>query len=146
MIPRSRYPTAVLQAPSSRFHLYGPDQSNGDPIKNPGMGALCKTSESEITGPCGVPMKHWSDNGENEFPLPNDKFPLPGGVHDFFYRYGPLHGDEKCSDGTTWKFDKPNRCDERTDPKIPKSARAEVGYFGYKVLGVSYGGRIRSAR
>ena len=32
------------------------------------------------------------------------------------------------------------RCDERADPNTPSSVK--VGYFGYKVLAVSYGGRM----
>ena len=59
------------------IHLYGPDQSNGDPIKTPGLGALCKTPVSGNVGPCGVPLDHWKDNGEKEFT------DLPGGVTTF---------------------------------------------------------------
>jgi cell migration-inducing and hyaluronan-binding protein len=129
---------------SLTIHLYGPDQSNGDPTSNPGMGALCKTPETADTGPCGIPMDFWANekgNGATEVDL-------PGGVHDYFYRYGPLHGDEKCSNGDKWaptpeKQDKegvPYRCDERANGATPSSVK--VGYFGYKVLGVSYGGQI----
>jgi cell migration-inducing and hyaluronan-binding protein len=115
------------------IHLFGPDQSNGDPAKNPGMGALCRTPETATTGPCGIPTTAWLDNGKSELDL-------PGGVHDYFYRYGPLRGDEKCNDGKKWGPDKGDRCDERADPKT--SAGVKVGYFGSKVLAVSYGGQI----
>ncbi|HEY5204610.1 MAG TPA: hypothetical protein VIJ63_08435, partial [Roseiarcus sp.] len=115
------------------IHLYGPDQSNGDPTKTPGMGALCKTPETETSGPCGIPMSAWLNNGKSELAL-------PGGVHDFFYRYGPLRGDERCSNGSKWQSDKSHRCDERADPNTP--GRVNVGYFGYKVLAVSYGGQL----
>ena len=123
------------------IHLYGPDQSNGDPSANPGMGVLCKTPETAATGPCGIPMKdYWLDNGKNVRVLPGQATVLGGPLKDYFYRYGPLHGDEKCSDGKTWGPDKKARCDERADPNTPSSVK--VGYFGYKVLAVSYGGRM----
>jgi hypothetical protein len=111
------------------IHLYGPDQSRGDPARNPGMGAPCRTPETDTTGPCGIPISAWLNNGKDELSLPGD-------VKDYFYRYGPLRGDEKCSNGETWRSDKPHRCDE--EPKL----RTKVGYFGYKVLAVSYGGGI----
>ena len=128
------------------IHLYGPDQSNGDPSANPGMGTLCKTPENAATGPCGIPMSAWLDNGKTELVLPGQANALGAPLKDYFYRYGPLRGDEKCSDGTKWgpEWDpaknKKDRCDERADPKTPASVK--VGYFGYKVLAVSYGGRM----
>jgi cell migration-inducing and hyaluronan-binding protein len=117
------------------IHLYGRDQSRGDPARNPGMGAPCRTPETDTTGPCGIPMSVWRNNGK-------DELSLPGEVKDYFYRYGPLRGDEKCSDERKrkWGPDKGDRCDERANPKIP--AGVKVGYFGYKVLAVSYGGAI----
>ena len=30
------------------IHLYGPDQSNGDPATNPGTGAICRTPETVL--------------------------------------------------------------------------------------------------
>jgi hypothetical protein len=123
------------------IHLYGPDQSNGDPSANPGMGALCKTPETATTGPCGIPMSTWRDNGKSDdLVLPGRADALGAPLKDYFYRYGPLHGDEKCSDGKTWGPAKQARCDERADPNTPASVK--VGYFGYKVLAVSYGGRM----
>jgi hypothetical protein len=57
---------------------------------------------------------------------------LPGGISDRFYRYGPLHGDGKCNDvGSV--FDK---------ARGACTSGGEVGYFGNKVLAVSYGGTL----
>jgi cell migration-inducing and hyaluronan-binding protein len=120
------------------IHLYGQDLSEGDPSGNPGMGAPCRTSENEKTGPCGIPMIAWLDNGKSELVLPGRADPVGGTITDYFYRYGPLHGDEKCSDGRKWG--PKQRCDERSNPNVPSDVK--VGYFGYKVLAVSYGGVI----
>jgi cell migration-inducing and hyaluronan-binding protein len=131
------------------IHLYGPDQSNGDPSTNPGMGAVCRTPETATTGPCGIPMSTWLDNGKTaDLVLPGRATALGGPLKDYFYRYGPLHGDNLCSNGDQWGPDKKDkapagklyRCDERADPNTP--ATVKVGYFGYKVLAVSYGGRM----
>ncbi|WP_245269988.1 G8 domain-containing protein [Nitrobacter hamburgensis] len=103
------------------IHLYGVDRN----ANGPALGALCRTAQNADTGPCGVPTSVWNDNGKT-------KLALPGGVSDFFYRYGPLHGDGKCSDGSIWSSKSP--CDD--------SQGKQVGYFGYKVLAVSYGGSL----
>lgn len=103
------------------LHLYGADRN----ASGPALGALCRTAQNADTGPCGIPASAWSDNGKT-------KLALPGGVSDFFYRYGPLHGDGKCSDGSVWSSKSP--CDD--------SQGKQVGYFGYKVLAVSYGGSL----
>jgi cell migration-inducing and hyaluronan-binding protein len=108
------------------IHLYGEDQSTGDPTKTPGLGALCRTLMSGTVGPCGIPLDHWNDNGKTEY---SD---LPGGVTDYFYQYGPLHGDDRCTNNSKWSGDK--GCG---------AAGAQVGYFGYKVLAVSYGGTLQ---
>src|SRR5262249_34417400 len=51
----------------------------------------------------------WADNGKTQSYL-------PGGPHyDYFYQYGPLHGD---------------------------NSTGKPGYFGKKVLAVSYGGHL----
>jgi cell migration-inducing and hyaluronan-binding protein len=132
------------------IHLYGRDQSNGDPDKTPGMGALCKTEENADIGPCGIPMeKYWLDNGANERVLPGKATALGGELKDYFYRYGPLRGDNLCNNGDKWgpkvrddktPKDAPYRCDERADKKKPSSVK--VAYFGYKVLALSYGGQL----
>jgi cell migration-inducing and hyaluronan-binding protein len=106
------------------IYLYGKDQSDGDPVNSPGQGALCRSEENDSYGPCGIPKRLWDDNGKT-----------PGGlvygIDDYFYQYGPLHGDDKCNDGSTWTADK--KC---------KTADGKVGYFGYKTLAVSYGGGV----
>ena len=71
-------------------------------------------------GPLG---QQWCD--ESGFARP--------GISDYFYQYGPLHGDGKCNDvGSV--FDKATgAC---------TSGGGQVGYFGNKVLAVSYGGTL----
>ena len=62
---------------------------------------------------------------------------LPGPVRDYFYQYEPLHADGRCSDistgapGSVWSAK--NGCAKSTE---------QVGYFGNKVLAVSYGGTL----
>jgi hypothetical protein len=78
------------------IHLYGEDQGLG------GKGIRCKTNDM-----CGA-EDIWTSN-------PTVTVNLPGGVNDYFYKYGTLpvdNGDDKA-------------------------------YFGYKVLGVSYGGTLQ---
>jgi hypothetical protein len=68
------------------------------------------------------------DNKGNPTVVPT----LPGGVSDYFYQYGPLHGDGKCTDGSVFKVvNGKGACNTST---------GQVGYFGNKVLAVSYGG------
>jgi cell migration-inducing and hyaluronan-binding protein len=104
------------------IHLYGADQSGGDPVGHPGQGVLC---QSTTDAPCGIPSEVWTDNVKAERDL-------PGKVHDVFYQYGPLYGDDKCTDGSRYDHDK-GKCG---------SSNQRVGYFGYKVLAVSYGGTL----
>jgi cell migration-inducing and hyaluronan-binding protein len=49
------------------IHLYGTDQSIGNPSANPGLGARCKSPETETSGPCGIPRDVWVDNGKTKF-------------------------------------------------------------------------------
>jgi cell migration-inducing and hyaluronan-binding protein len=105
------------------IYLYGKDQSNGDPVGNPGQGVLCRSEENDFYGPCGIPKRLWDDNGKTFGGL-------VFGMDDYFYQYGPLHGDSKCSDGSKW-----------TDGKCG-TAGGKAGYFGYKTLAVSYGGGV----
>jgi cell migration-inducing and hyaluronan-binding protein len=139
-------PVSRTQQPYGRYgsiltiHLFGEDQSKGDPAQSPNMGAPCRTTETAESGPCGIPMSAWLDNGKTERVLPGRATVLGGELKDYFYRYGPLHGDERCSDGKTWGPDKANRCDERLSPTKPTDVK--VGYFGSKVLAVSYGGQL----
>src|SRR5262249_38005223 len=84
--------------------LYGPNQGEGD--HHAGQGVLCHPSSD--TGPCGIPKDLWNDNGaelihgcvgaassENAKCLPG----IPSTESDYFYQYGPLHGDGKCTNG-----------------------------------------------
>jgi hypothetical protein len=109
------------------IHLFGADQSKGNPFppppagNGPGQGVLCKSAQTQNkTGPCGIPWDRWVDNGNTVFT------DLPGGVKDYFYQYGPLMGD---SLGTQFS----------ASPYTPSTQ----GYFGYKVLAVSYGGSLQ---
>ena len=57
--------------------------------------------------------------------------PGAGAISDYFYQYGPNYGDGKCTDGTTWAN---GQCG---------TSAGQVGYFGYKVLAVSYNGTLK---
>src|SRR5262249_36605906 len=87
-------------------------------------------------GPCGIPWTLWNDNGANLKCIDDPTVAVSAckGVKDYFYRYGPLYGDNKCSNGTQWDGGN-NLCDDKSG--------VGVGYFGYKVLGVSYGGTLQ---
>ncbi|MGH7058753.1 MAG: hypothetical protein ACREFH_00070 [Stellaceae bacterium] len=144
------------------IHLYGANQSvdnNGnpvDPATTPGQGVLCKSTLTKDSDnnpvPCGIPPAMWQSNGSSLLPgcgaalstrgskrvaegadcLPG----LPTAAKDYFYQYGPLYGDGLCSNGKTFKAaGGKGLCGG--DP-----AAGEVGYFGYKVLAVSYGGSL----
>jgi hypothetical protein len=114
------------------FHLYGPAPQ--DP-QGPGTGAVCKTVENVQTGPCGIPRKLWEDNGTT-VTLRNEQGQqfLPD-VDDRFYQYGPLHMDDRCSGR-----------DGKKDDSIWKNGQCpgggKVGYFGNKVIAVSFGGSL----
>ncbi|MEZ5589934.1 MAG: G8 domain-containing protein [Gammaproteobacteria bacterium] len=99
------------------IHLYGADQGArpfGTDQGPRGMGITCKSDDF-----CGVPSTIWNanyDSNTDQLKPKNEhvKSALPGG-EDYFYRYDPMPYD----DGN------PN------------------AYFGYKVLGVSYGGTLK---
>ncbi|MEO6327124.1 MAG: G8 domain-containing protein [Thermoanaerobaculia bacterium] len=110
------------------IHLYGKDQG-ASPFgnKSAGLGILCKSGPT-----CGVPEALWHANMNmaTHEPVPVAQArtidqinaePYPGKTEkitlgaDYFYGYHPLPFD----DGR------------------------EEGYFGYKVLGVSYGGTLK---
>src|SRR5689334_9590338 len=112
------------------IYLYGPNQSGtSDPATNPGMGALCNGQlVSGKSGPCGIPWALWNDNGNTLQTMPG-----AGKLSDYFYQYGPNYGDNLCSDGKT-QWSAANGCG---------TGSLQVGYFGYKVLAVSYGGTLR---
>jgi len=125
------------------IYLYGPNQSKGlDPNvdANEGQGVLCQTKITGHVGPCGIPTGTvdgkdlaWSNNGTTQVPI--DGYP----ASDYFYQYGPLFGDMRCTnpanpDDPTPVLWKNGAC---TNPSF------QPGYFGYKVLGVSYGGTLQ---
>lgn len=111
------------------IHLYGKDQTGTDPAKE-GQGIPCLSDTS--AAPCGIPEALWKSNnaGHHDMPVAPDQavkistvtFPSgqsypPGRTDDYFYPYHPL-----AFDGA--------------------SGTHGVGYFGYKVLGLSYGGTL----
>src|ERR1035438_628664 len=96
------------------IHLWGPAQATGTGKGDGGVGITCL---SDQVNQCGVPTATWNSNpsmGLNPSSCVSSQ--LPGSVNDCFYAYMPLDYD-----------------DGGTPP----------GYFGYKVLGVSYGGTLQ---
>ena len=107
--------------------LYGPDQTKGNRNAQ-GKGALCvsppyvrgyqSTPAGDPVPDCGIPTGVWGTDNSVPISLVND---APGGdkpanvVKDYFYKYGSMMFDGGLTDG-------------------------RVGHFGYKVLGLSYGG------
>ncbi len=106
--------------------------ANGNPVPvaRQGQGTLCRSPIAAGTvAPCGIPQRVWNNNGvaqmagcvgstSTAFCLPG----LPVAVKDFFYQYGPVYGDAK--------------------PVASGPDKGKVGYFGYKVLAVSFGGSL----
>jgi hypothetical protein len=117
------------------IYIYGKNQSTGDPAKNPGQGVLCQ-STTKGAGPCGVPGSVWADNGQTLQTMPG-----AGKVSDYFYQYGPLYGDNECTDGSQWT--PPSGGSTPVTTGGCKTIKGEVGYFGYKVLALSYGGTLQ---
>ena len=110
------------------IHLYGADQTGTNPGKE-GMGIPCW---SDNKAQCGVPDEIWNSNMHDAgMPAPvNEAVKVsslslsaqqayPGVKDDYFYAYRSL-----AYDGAP-------------------SPTHGVGYFGYKVLGVSYGGTLQ---
>jgi hypothetical protein len=111
------------------IHLYGQEQSKytrklnlADPDPNKrdgwtitqGQGAICKSPLNGVA-PCDIPEDTWLRGAQAPKPLPTDQQGVT--YSDYFYAYDPLYTDGGASEGA-------------------------VGYFGYKVLGVSYGGSL----
>jgi cell migration-inducing and hyaluronan-binding protein len=127
------------------IHLYGKNDAvwdrNTQRFTQQNQGALCKTPLGTPTGagktpaPCGIPQDVWESNGASEKDLPAlDAQENQILVRDYFYQYGPLHGDGRCSDtstgapGSMWSA--ASGCAKTNE---------QPGYFGNKVLAVSYG-------
>ncbi len=108
------------------IHLYGPDQTGQNPNQR-GTGITCLSDPAR----CGVPQAIWDSNVDSGTHLPkppaqatriqtlldgNPQLTYAGPVtYDYFYPYHPLLYDD-------------------ANPQ---------GYFGYKVLAVSYGGTLQ---
>ncbi|MEQ8501720.1 MAG: hypothetical protein RIB84_20130 [Sneathiellaceae bacterium] len=98
--------------------LYGADQSGGNPVDVSGLGAAC------VQPRCGIPeQKDGVDLWKMQVQGQEKPVTLPGGVTDIFYMYHGLKYDDKA-----WT----------TGPQT-----GEPGYFGYKVLALSYGGKLQ---
>ncbi|MGB8770821.1 MAG: G8 domain-containing protein [Candidatus Korobacteraceae bacterium] len=103
------------------IHLWGPAQNTGSGKGDGGAGVTCL---SDTKNQCGVPDTIWKSNcpgGDCSMAMPINPTSctvtsLPGTVNDCFYAYMPLEYDDGGS---------------------------PVGYFGYKVLGVSYNGTLQ---
>ncbi len=106
------------------FHLWGKDQGVGTGKGDGGAGIRCL---SDSKNQCGVDDATWTSNCPNndcsmmtKWPPSCTKSDLPGQVNDCFYPYMPLDYDDGVSGN-------------------PPAA----GFFGYKVLAVSYGGTLQ---
>ena len=126
-------PIGAKPGSSLTIHLYGPAQTAGS-----GIGIDCQSKVTDDLAYCGIPMKVWCSQPDATAPGPHDgtaicplprptthqKVGMPGTVSpvqsDWFYRYHPLPYDEGINERTM----------------MP-------GYFGYKVLGVSWGGTLQ---
>jgi cell migration-inducing and hyaluronan-binding protein len=122
------------------IHLYGKNEAvwnaATETFTTQNLGTVCKSGPNDNfgkpQGPCGVDLDIWNSNGSKEVMLPiNDDKNLP--ITDYFYQYGPLRGDGRCTDGSVFANGK---CGAGTNPA------AMVGYFGNKVLAVSFGGDL----
>ncbi len=92
------------------IHLYGADQSNGDPSV-PGQGTPCRSMEiGHAANPCGIDDLAWKSDGK--------KVLMANGIKDYFYPYDALYADSKTDE------------------------LGRTGYFGYKSIGLSYGGSL----
>ena len=127
------------------FHLYGKNKALDPKTRQfvgQNQGALCKsplgtpTASGKTPAPCGIPQDVWESNGAREKDFPGlDVEGKP--VRDYFYQYEPLHADGRCSDistgaaGSVWSAK--SGCEKTTE---------QVGYFGNKVLAVSYRGKL----
>lgn len=116
------------------IRLYGKNEAEWDyakkEFKKQNKGAFCTTEGAG--GPCGIPERAWNSDRTNKVDLPGyDRWGYQ--QSDYFYQYGPLYGDRRCSDDTV--FDD-GKCGDGSNTK------AKVGYFGNKVLAVSYGGKL----
>jgi len=97
------------------IHLFGADQNN--PAGAVGVGCMQKY--------CGIPETTWNSGGSSQVPIPSPTKADPNRtVMGFFYPYGPL-----MYDGGALPAGNPQG--------------TTSGFFGYKVLAVSYGGTLR---
>ena len=121
------------------IYLYGQNKADWDrqrqEFKTQNQGALCQSGPvnkaGRALGPCGIFKDIWDTNGNSEKPVP-----LPGKVDDFFYQYGPLYGDALCDDNKSTFYN--GSCRDSPTHKTT----AKVGYFGNKVLAVSFGATL----
>ena len=128
------------------LHLWGKDANAAGTLPDvEGQGIACLSESAKDTpenppadkpaAPCGIPYGLWYQNLDTAMAMPvppaqavkisavtlpqGESYP-PGRTDDYFYAYDPLFYDGAAE---------------------PLTKR--VGYFGYKVLGVSYGGSLK---
>jgi cell migration-inducing and hyaluronan-binding protein len=116
------------------FHLYGKDEAKWnratDLFDKQNAAPLCKSEpRPKRDGPCGIPLDMWTDNGKKEWDHASG-VDRGNSLRDYFYQYGPLYGDAACTDGSAF-----------TNGKCGTAA-GKVGYFGKKVIAVSWGGSL----
>ena len=101
------------------IHLYGAEQGVGTGKNDGGVGITCK---ADSKNQCGIPDEVWSTNQGGMDHLNPDhctQTTLPGNLTDCFYQYSALDFDDGLD------------------------ANKNVGYVGYKVLAVTYGGKLK---
>lgn len=122
------------------IHIWGSNEADWNPttqkFNKQNAGTPCKTVETEEIGPCGVPQRIWKTNGSEPVELPGRL--TTGKLIDYFYQYGPLYGDGRCKDNSS-NFDR-GAC-RNGGGDIVKDMKP-TGYFGNKVLAVSYGATV----
>ena len=103
--PESGHRQGALRQPGRRpHHLSLRRQSKQRPRPEcgcqPGARGPLPDHDDRWVGPCGIPTKKaggkdidaaWSNNGATQLPIPG--YP----ANDYFYQYGPLFGDMRCS-------------------------------------------------
>jgi hypothetical protein len=152
-----RRPYGEITHGTLTIHLYGENEArwnqNTKKFDVQNAGTPCKTTEAATVGPCGIPLKTpdgkddvWTSNGAKELDLPGqDKNGKP--VHDWFYQYGALYGDARCAvpnEPTNTKVVYVHgKCMDNNGDGPEKVGAKLSGFFGNKVLAVSYGATLQ---
>jgi hypothetical protein len=136
------------------IHLWGRNDAIWDRTASrftqENLATPCVTEQSSTVGPCGIPVfapdgktKFWENNGADILTLPGeDKDRNP--VRDYFYQYGALYGDGRCvvAGNPNDKSANFSRGACRNPAGAEVTTAKLSGYFGNKVLAVSFGGTL----